>query len=539
MIKSFSEEKLHLIEKMQTLDERLMNLEQEFQLDLKSVRVKLNTALGNLRNEKFSMAFFGPFTNGKSTILSALLRRTDIEIDVGPTTRAINTYDYGDYFLVDTPGLFSEFMEHDAETRRYISEANVVLYVVDPTNPLQDVHHPTIKWLLKDLDKYYCTVFVLNKMDEVADLEDEEDFARNSEIKTEVVRETIHGLVKKKSDPMIIPVAADPWDRGLPYWFGLPEKYTKLSRIKNLDSEIGVFVESAKQRLIISAGLSVVKEGIGDTVQQLTALKKQISDQQEVLENQRAELSRQLASMERDVKDSYIEIKEEVLALREDFILAIEAAPERGDLATLINSRIGTDGNVLKERVNLIIEKRTKSMVEEREKFLRDLESSLRFHHDLQLELASQLASAGAGFGAAVLNQSTRTLADLILNTRTALGLPIRFQPWGAVRWATRFQAFGRFLTALPIVIDVIEGIIKVYDEYKLRAEKMEIGNEIGSLFDAFIESFDRTAYTKTYFPWLSQMYDAQKNLSELYEVNSKVRSNLERGIIELKQLQV
>lgn len=539
MIKSFSEEKLRLIEKIQTLDERLMSLEQEFQLDLESVRGKLDTALYNVRNEKFSMAFFGPFTNGKSTILSALLRRTDIEIDVGPTTRAIRTYEYGDYFVVDTPGLFSEFTNHDAETRRYISEANVVLYIVDPINPLQDSHHPTIKWLLEDLDKNYCTLFVLNKMDQVADLEDDEDFARSSKIKTEVVRKTIHHIVKGTSDPMIVAIAADPQEKGLPYWFALPEKYSKLSRINNLDSQIGAFVDSAKQQLILGAGLSIVNEGIWETVQQLSRLKKEISDQQIVLENQRTELSRQLASMERDVKDSYIEIKEEVLDLREDFILAIEAAPERSNLATLINSRIGTDGNVLKERVNLIIEKRTKSMVEEREKFLRDLDSSLRFHHDLQLKLASQLASAGAGFGAVVLNQSTRTLADLILNTRTALSLPIKFEPWGAVKWATGFQAFGKFLTALPIVIEIIGGIIDVWDEYKLQEEKKKIGSEIGGLFDAFIGSFDRTAYMEIYFPWLVQMYAAQNNLSELYKVNESVRTNLDKGIVELQRVQV
>jgi tRNA U34 5-carboxymethylaminomethyl modifying GTPase MnmE/TrmE len=93
--------------------------------------------------------------------------------------------------IVDTPGLFAD-KERTVEgeqvlyadlTQQYISEAHLVLYAVDATNPLQDSHSEVVRWLLRDLNKLEATVFVINKMDEVTDLTQVDLFSQQAAIK--------------------------------------------------------------------------------------------------------------------------------------------------------------------------------------------------------------------------------------------------------------------------------------------------------------------------------------------------------------------
>ena len=55
-------------------------------------------------------------------------------------------------------------------------------YYLSPFSKHKNILH-TIKWLLSEIDKTDSTIFVINKMDEVADLEDNTDFLKNSRIK--------------------------------------------------------------------------------------------------------------------------------------------------------------------------------------------------------------------------------------------------------------------------------------------------------------------------------------------------------------------
>jgi len=78
---------------------------------------KIQRTIEDLKNEKFRIVFFGGFTDGKTTILSALLNRTDLKISPAPTTDKIEEYQFEDYIIIDTPGLFSDNIEHDEKTK--------------------------------------------------------------------------------------------------------------------------------------------------------------------------------------------------------------------------------------------------------------------------------------------------------------------------------------------------------------------------------------------------------------------------------------
>ncbi|MCF6157602.1 MAG: labile enterotoxin outputA [wastewater metagenome] len=249
MIESFIEKKQELLGKLKRLNEKFYEFENSYELDLSELKAKVNELTENLAKEKFSIALVGAFAEGKSTIVSAITERLDIKIAPEPSTCDIMRYEYDDWLIVDTPGLFSEKLLHDELTRKYISEANIVIYTLDPVNPLKNSHQVTIKWLLSDINKINSTIFVINKMDERADLEDEEDYKRISDIKIEVVVDTLKQIIELKSLPKIVCVSGDPYGYGLKHWFENLNEYKKLSRIENLCNEINRFIKSARDRL--------------------------------------------------------------------------------------------------------------------------------------------------------------------------------------------------------------------------------------------------------------------------------------------------
>ena len=261
MKNNISYEKEKILNKLKNLSNELILIQKEYNVDVSGLLKKINNAIKNIENQKFSIAFFGAFSDGKSTILSALTNRLDIKISPKPTTDKIEVYDFEDYEIIDTPGLFSENLMHDELTKKYISEANVVLYTVDPVNPLKESHIKTVKWILKDLNKINSTIFVINKMDEVADLEDDEDFKKNAQIKKEVVLDMINEITGYKN-VKVVAISADPYGQGLEFWQENIEEYKKLSRIEELEKLLNEFIDKYKDDLIVQMGVSVIKDTI-------------------------------------------------------------------------------------------------------------------------------------------------------------------------------------------------------------------------------------------------------------------------------------
>ena len=100
-----------------------------------------------------------------------------------PTTDKVERYRHGDWIFVDTPGTFSDKLLHDKVTRSYISEADLVVFVVNAVNPLPKSQEELVRWLLVDLGKEPHVIFAINRMDEVADLEDDADFEHHVQVK--------------------------------------------------------------------------------------------------------------------------------------------------------------------------------------------------------------------------------------------------------------------------------------------------------------------------------------------------------------------
>ena len=195
-------DKKELISKMIKVKEFFSQLG-EFNIDVSEAIGKIDSAITSVENDMLSIVLVGAFSDGKTSVVAGWLNEKveNMKIDSDESSNEILVY-YPRSLpegcqIVDTPGLFGDKVGSDEKgaqillsdmTKRYISEANLILYVVPAKNPIKDSHKACIRWILNDLNKLSSTVFVINRMDDVADLTDEDEFESQRRIKTKNLR---------------------------------------------------------------------------------------------------------------------------------------------------------------------------------------------------------------------------------------------------------------------------------------------------------------------------------------------------------------
>lgn len=126
---------------------------------------KLVQALTKISGEEsIKIVFIGPYTAGKSTIISALTGRKDIVIDSDIATDTASDYSWsGGVVLTDTPGLYTENPEHTQITINTIREADLLVYCITSDLFNQYTQKDFINWAFEI--GYAGKMFlVINKM---------------------------------------------------------------------------------------------------------------------------------------------------------------------------------------------------------------------------------------------------------------------------------------------------------------------------------------------------------------------------------------
>lgn len=522
-----NQEKQIIVDKLVSLKSKLLGVETDFKIDLSVLISKVSQAINNVKDDMFSIAFFGAFSDGKSTILSVLLNKLDIDISPEPTTDKIKAYKFNDYQIIDTPGLFSENLIHDDLTKKYISEANIIIYTIDPVNPLKDSHLPTIRWILSDLKKYESTVFVINKMDEVADLEDDNDFNKNAKIKQEVVSGILKDEVGIDNANRIVCVAADPFELGLKHWSNNND-YRRLSRINMLENMISDFKLTYKNELVVKAGISVIRDASACVILELDEMKISLISEINLLKSQIEEFDSRVKVLEGDINRSYINIKEDFISLRENVLLEIDSVSNMKELGEAIQKRLGENGYILQEKIDLIIRKYTGNLLSESKKMFESLEESLVYHSNIQNELLGKLSDTGKSVIKGMLGAPTRKIADAVIKARDFLKIPFKFKPWGALK-------FAKFLKSMPVVMEALQLVVGVWSKLKMDNKRSEVKREMETAFKGLIQNLKLEKYIDTYFPFVSETRNVLTTLEESkIEIQSTI-TNLDKISSEIK----
>ncbi|GAA7093572.1 hypothetical protein Kyoto51B_09520 [Helicobacter pylori] len=215
-----------------------------------SFKAKINSAIQSATDQKLRVALVGGFSERKTSIAAAWIDRLDksMNIDHQESSDAVKIYNIDNEIeLVDTPGLFGfKEKEHDSNkierykdiTKKYVSEAHLILYALNPSNPIKESRKDDLNWLFRTLNLLSRTIFVISRFDEEADIEDEEDDNKRFKIKKENIQNRLNDLIslseKEKEGLSIVAVAANPFGWGLEYWLKHKEEFQKLSHIKTL-----------------------------------------------------------------------------------------------------------------------------------------------------------------------------------------------------------------------------------------------------------------------------------------------------------------
>jgi len=514
-VKGFSQEKEKYLEKLRACKSYVEQLEKELDTDFTFYKEKLERAIQELNNEKIKIVLFGSFSDGKSTILAALTGNLCIEVAPEPTTDKIQTYTYNDFFLVDTPGLFSENIPHDELTKKFISEADLIIFTTDAVNPLKESQHEVIKWILKDLRKLPQTVFVINKMDTIADLYSKEDFQRVCNIKKEAVRETLNKILsEERKDYLIVCLSTDPWGMGLNHWFQNKEEYKKLSNIEKLEDIINHIAEEKKEFLKKNTIKAILRDistrSFSEFKEKIGRLEKKIKE----AELEHGDLEDQLNVLRRELKKAVTRIRSRLNSLRETLVADFHACNDFECLKEILDRKLGKDGNSLKTNIEIIIEEEIEALYEyfmDTTKILEKIAKRLEEIEILNLELMKLGPSIMKKTGEILHRTPTNLLRNAIIKTRNFLKLPIKFKPWQAVKLAKALQTLG-------VVLETLTLVLKIWRKIQFEEKRSEIIKNINSFFSKLDESITPRFIKENYFPSLLELEKAEQELATVLQ---------------------
>ncbi len=513
-----------------------------------SLKDKIRNAMENVAGQKLKVALVGGFSEGKTSIAAAWIERLDKEsmkIDHKESSDEVKIYDIDNEMeLVDTPGLFG-FKEKITDsgkierykdiTKKYISEAHLILYALNPSNPIKESHKDDLNWLFRTLNLLSRTIFVISRFDEEADIEDEQDYNKRFKIKKENVQNRLNDLIslseEEKESLIIVAVAANPYDLGVEYWLKHQEEFQKLSHIKALQdaTQKKIKENGGKLTIIEEAKKSVIQDVI---YRQMPPAKQALQDINREMEY----LNKTLEKRRKDLQNLNSEISQARINLRE-FIIRYFSDLIRQVLGTSLETfndfvirEIGDKGINIETKVQNEFERQTQGIVNEISKIETGFNADMSFFE--------KHAGAFGKIGIDLLKQSGFINATNIKLARdgivaagkfVGMDLALKFKPWGAVNLA------GSINKGLPLIGLVIE----VWDSWKesQKIEKLEKAKEeMKSNFDGQKQEIlnlinDEAKFKQTCFPNALELEKSFQEIEEKIKKTQECAQGLEKWI--------
>ncbi|GHR51258.1 hypothetical protein VN1263_06600 [Helicobacter pylori] len=512
-----------------------------------SLKAKINSAIQSATDQKLRVALVGGFSEGKTSIAAAWIDRLDesMKIDHKESSDAVKIYDIDNEMeLVDTPGLFG-FKEKITDsgkierykdiTKKYISEANLILYALNPSNPIKESHKDDLNWLFRTLNLLSRTIFVISRFDEEADIEDEEDYNKRFKIKKENIQSRLNDLIslseKEKEGLIIVAVAANPFDFGVEHWLKHKEEFQKLSHIKTL--------QDATQKKIKENGgkLTIIEEAKKSVIQDVIYRQMPLAKQeQQGIKREMEYLNKAIEKRRKDIQDlngeisqARIHLKEFIIRYFSDLILQVSGTSLE-TFNDFVIREIGDKGINIETKVQNEFERQTQGIVNEISKIETGFNADMSFFE--------KHAGAFGKIGINLLKQSgfiNATNIKLARDTIVAAGkfvgvdLAFKFKPWGTVRLA------GNINKGLPLIGLAFE----VLDSWKesQKIEKLEKAKEeMKSNFDGQKQEIldlinDETRFKQTCFPSVFELEKCIQACEENVKKTQECAQGLEKWI--------
>ena len=459
---------------------------------------KLEHASQSLANDKLKIALIGGFSEGKTSIAAAWMERLDkssMNISQQESSNEVKVYEVDDNFvLIDTPGLFGFKEQYNADinamekykdiTRKYVSEAHLVLYVMNSTNPIKDSHKDDLNWLFRTLDLLPRTVFVLSRFDEVADVEDEASYAQHLQVKRNNVesrlRESIDASDAEVAALSIVAVAANPFDMGTDYWLERLGQFKTLSHIASLQQATASKIQSSggPAAIVDQARKSVILDVLHKELPVAVENDQRLGDEVERLSGVSRTLSRQLVGAKSQIGEVRIGLRDFVSRYFSGLIMRTEGLTQE-TFKEFFEREIGRDGVMVTTRLQNEFDRQLNGVSQELSRMRLSFDSEIDHFNTNVINLGKQ----GVNYvikGNLINNGSILAARDGIVNVAKTLGVDLgkalKFKPWGAINLAKNLNG----------ILSVAGLALEAWDSYERKKREDQFRQAIAEMVDNF-----------------------------------------------------
>ncbi|WP_120959613.1 LeoA/HP0731 family dynamin-like GTPase [Helicobacter pylori] len=512
-----------------------------------SLKDKIRNAIKNVADQKLKVALVGGFSEGKTSIAAAWIDRLDESMKIAhqESSDAVKIYNIDNEMeLVDTPGLFGfKAKEHDSGkierykdiTKKYISEAHLILYALNPSNPIKESHKDDLNWLFRTLNLLSRTIFVISRFDEEADIEDEEDYNKRFKIKKENIQNRLNDLIslseEEKESLIIVAVAANPFDLGVEHWLKHQEEFQKLSHIKALQdaTQKKIKENGGKLTIIEETKKSVIQDVIYRQMPPAKQALQDINGEMERLNKTLEKRRKDLQNLNSEISQARIHLKEFIIRYFSDLILQVSGTSLE-TFNDFVIREIGDKGINIDTRVQNAFARETQGISNEMAKI------ETGFNADLSLfeKHAGALGKIGINF----LNQSgfinvtnIKVARDGIVAVAKFVGMDLafKFKPWGAVNLA---GSINKALPLIGIAFEIGDSVMKLKKEKELEETKEKMKSNFEEAKEQMIEFInDEAKFKQTCFPNALELEKCIQACEESVKKTQECAQGLEKWI--------
>ncbi len=534
----------------QKAQELLYKLDQFLQLGVdagapidESLTQKIQTAMRTVDNGKLKIALVGGFSEGKTSIAAAWMEKLDTDsmnISHQESSDMVATYDIGDNCeLIDTPGLFGFKEKMTAEsaqiqaykdiTKKYVSEAHLLLYVMNPTNPIKASHQDELVWLFRDLNLLSRTVFVLGRFDEVADVEDEWDYNENYRIKKQNVLERLHDAIalteQEKPNLCVVAVAANPFDLGMDYWLENPDKFKQLSHIEKLQAATTekVRINGGVMAVALEAQQSIISDVLARQLPSAIQSDERIGEELARLGQMNSRLEKQLESTEIQISEVRRGLRQYVTDHFSSLIMQVKGT-DPNTFSDFFEREIGNEGVVLNARIQNEFDGQINSIAGELTQLKSNFDNEVTHYNNAVMLMGKQ----GMDFvvkGGLVNNTNIIAARDGLVGAGKLVGLDLagmlKFKPWGAVNLAKGING------ALVFVGVALEAWNSWSEHQRLQEFEKSVVSMVSNFEEQrkeLLELINGSEFIDTFFPTHIELDKSMKELERSIQVKSERR---------------
>lgn len=514
--KNYIDDKTALIHKMDVVEKKIQELD-GMGIDISESIKKIESAKRIVKDDKISVVLVGAFSDGKTSVAAGWINEKLDNMKIASDESSDEILCYTPTTIpegcqiVDTPGLFGDKVGADEEggqillsdiTKKFISEANLILYVVTAKNPIKDSHKECIRWILKDLNKLSSTIFVINRMDDVADLTDEDDYSLQARIKTENLRGKLLecGLSQNEVNRVKVAcISAAPNGLGIEVWNDHRDEYLRRSHLSVLENMTNSILQNSRENLIAKTGCDILNDELSKTIELIGEQERQIAEiilpeKKESLKRNKNDLEalyKRLMRSKKDMKDALKSLNKKKI----NIIRASSMDSYKDMLEEEIGIIPGKEWYVLNEEINDIFSE----YAEKHSGWAMELGKKFQSEYNKQNEAMDNLLKKGAAVASNGLKVAGQLGVGTIKNGIFAgrellgkLGVVIKFKPWQVTKMATfATKALPIIGAGIDIVSNIIENVAAGEKNRKFEKNKEDLKNEINETFYEIMEKLN------------------------------------------------